>query len=133
MHFLHIITLQWHFKQIKNLKPVENNKKFKIHPYFVSKPACLPTIRPTSSGKIGPVFSQCRILICYHRTVDPIKIYPLQYSESLYPSLLLFLFDWWTKASDKSLKRCWWIVTTYTYYVMLMNMHMITSPVKIIN
>ena len=40
-----------------SIKPVEHFKNFEIHPYFFCQPACLPTIRPTSGGRILPVFS----------------------------------------------------------------------------
>ena len=36
------------------VKPVEKFQNFEIHPYFVCR---LPAVRPTSGGRIGPIFS----------------------------------------------------------------------------
>ena len=55
----------------------------------------------------------------YYRSIDPITIYPLCHSESFYPSLLLFLFDWWMKRweiAEEMSMNC----MAYTYYVILM-------------
>ena len=57
------------------------------HILFTSLSICLPAVRSTSDGRIGP---QRRILTCYHRSVVLIKIYPLRHSESFHPSLLAF-------------------------------------------
>ena len=36
---------------------MEKYWNFEIHPYFVCRPPSLPVVRPTSGGRIGPIFS----------------------------------------------------------------------------
>ena len=82
-------------------------------------PVCRTCIKPTSSRRIGPVFSQHKISTHKHRSVVPIKIHPLHHDESFHPSLLPFLFDWWTKRweiAEEVLMNC----MAYTHYVTLM-------------
>ena len=66
---------------------------FKIYQYFIFLPASL-VWSPLAMGGLVQFFSQQRILTCYHISVVPIKIYPLQHGKFFHPSLLIFLFDW---------------------------------------
>ena len=59
-----------------------------------SLPPSLPAVRPTSGGRIGPIFSHNTEYRLANTSVVPIKIYPLRPVESFHPSLLAFLFDW---------------------------------------
>ena len=71
-----------------------------------------------------------------HRSVVPIKIYPFCHGESFYPSLLSFLFDWWTKRSEIA-EEVSMNCTVFTNYVTLSNgqrhVCLIASSIKIIN
>ena len=58
----------------------------------------------------------------YHRSVVQIKIYPLRHGESFHPSLLAFLFDWWTKRweiAEEVSMNC----MAFTYYITLISKH----------
>ena len=74
-------------------------------------------IRPTSGGRIGLVFSYNTEYWCSN--IDLLKIYPLCHGDSFHPSLLLFLFDWWTKRWEIA-KEMSMNYMACTYYVMLM-------------
>ena len=103
----------------------------------VCLPLCIPAVGPTSGGRIGPTFSHNTEYrqAMQHRSVVPIKIYPLSHDESLHPCLLAFLFDWWMKrweTAEEVSMNC----TSFTYYVMLINgqthMCLIAPCIKII-
>ena len=86
-------------------------------------PAYLPAIRPTSSRRIGPFFLPIQNI----NTLTQIccSDLPLHHDESIHPSLLSFLFDWWMKRweiAEDVLINC----TAYTYYVTLMAKWMCT-------
>ena len=81
-------------------------------------------------------FLQCRISMCYHWSVDPIKIIHCEIaSESFYPSLFLFLFDWWTKMWEITKE----VSMNYNGLYLLhhtnsqMHMYTIALSIKIIN
>ena len=81
--------------------------------------ASLPTVRPTSGGRIGPVFLTIQV-------IDPLPdlliwlrfIHRTIVSPFILQNFSISLTHEWK--DEKSLKRCWWIVMAYTYYVMLM-------------
>ena len=91
-----------------------------MHAYFICLPACLPIYRKTHyQWEDRDIFlSQYRMLMCKYkyRCVVLMKIYPLRHGESFHLSLLLFFLTVERKG-EKSLKRCWWIVTAYINYV----------------
>lgn len=59
-----------------------------------------PAIRPTSTVRIGPVFLTAKDINMLPQNLVLIKVYPLHYSESFHPSLLLFLFKYLAKCEE---------------------------------
>ena len=83
----------------------------------VSQPACLLAIRPTSRGRIGPVFSHNARYRC--ATTDLLIQLRFIHCTIVSPFILhCFSFSLTVeRKGEKLLIRCRWIVMAYTYYV----------------
>ena len=106
-------------KAITFVKPSEveifhsktNFKKIEIYLYFICQPACLPACLPACrkthqhQEDRPSFFSKRRLSTRYHRSVVPMKIYPLRHVESFNPSLFLFLFYLLAKKVRKTKKK----------------------------
>ena len=94
-------------------------KSFEIHPYFV----CQPAIIPISDGRIEPVFPHYAEYQC--ATTD---LFWLRFIHCAIVSLfILYCFSFslnGDQKGEKLLRRCQWIVTAYTYYIMQMTKYM---------
>ena len=96
---------------------------------------CLLAFQPAISGRrIGP---QQRISIRYHRSVVPIKTYPLCHSESFHPSLLFLLYYWsqkrWEIAKEVSINCNGFYLLCHTNGQMHISMIISVPTVKIFN
>ena len=105
------------------VKPAENFKNFETHPYFICLPAYLSPyhmyvltyVRPSSGGRMGPVFSYNTEN--QHANTDPLRLSIAPWWV-FHHSLLPFLFDWWMKRweiTEEVLINC----TGYIYVTLM--------------